>query len=516
MDKVQEQDLNNLIKMYESILDNTDHVIYMKDRECVYFYVNRRFEDLFDVSKEEVIGLTDYDIFPQNAADSFRENDLQVMADNSSVGLDEVIEGDDFTQHYYSNKFPLHNQKGEVIGICGISTDITEIMETKNKLQTSEEQYRTLVSNVQGVVYKSSTSTDWKMYYISDYIEQLSGYPASDFIGNSVRSYASIIHPEDQIMVEETVDSGLRLHSKFLITYRIIRKDGNIRWVHEKGQGHFSSGDEEPEWLDGVIIDITEEKQLEDKLKRQDKLLQRKKIKAVNALVRGICHELGTPLGTNITISSYIRSTLQLLLDDIDQDVFDKRRMASELIEVIENLDLAIANMKKEISIIENLRVISETQQNKLVQSIHVKSYFDTILRSLEMQYADVAIQTNVDAAETLYIRCVPGLIYQVISALFENSVVHGFNGLESGEIRLKIEDLDSEVRIEYSDNGRGIDENVIDKVHDPYFTTRMGIRSGLGLYTVFSIITQTLKGNVKVISSKGIGTIFEISFPKE
>jgi len=515
MDNMQDQNLKHLIQMYESILDNTDHVIYMKDVNSVYFYINKRFEDLFDVSKSDVIGLTDYDIFPKDAADDFRENDKQVMLENTSIGIDELIEGELGTQHYFSNKFPLHDDVGDVVGVCGISTDITDIMLTKERLENSEDQYRTLVSNVQGVVYRCSTSTDWKMFFISDYIKQLSGYPASDFVNNAVRTYASIIHPEDQKLVEETVSVGLREQSKFLITYRIVRKDGHIRWVHEKGQGHFSENLSSPGWLDGVIIDITEEKILEDKLKKQEELLQHKKIKAVNALIRGICHELGTPLGNNITISSYIRSTMQILVEDIESGMIETGRLAKELLEIVDNLDSAIANMQKEISIIENLRLISETQQNKVIQSIHAKSYFETILRSLRMQFADKKVKIEVEAPEKLYMRCVPGLIYQVVSALFENSMVHGFTNNHLGKVQVFIEEHQDHVFIKYLDDGSGIDGSVIDKVHDPYFTTRMGLHSGLGLYTVFSIVTQSLGGSIDIQSNKGEGAIFEISLPK-
>jgi len=132
-------------------------------------------------------------------------------------------------------------------------------------LRESEEKFRTLTSNIPGAVYRCANDPDWTMDFISDAIEEMSGYKASDFIQNRVRSYASIILVDDVKMVTETVQEAISRREPYLIEYRIVRSDGQIRWVYEKGQGIFSD-DMDLLWLDGAIFDITERKLAEEEL----------------------------------------------------------------------------------------------------------------------------------------------------------------------------------------------------------------------------------------------------------
>jgi len=142
----------------------------------------------------------------------------------------------------------------------------------EDALRESEEKFRTLTSNIPGAVYRCADDPDWTVDFISDVIEEISGYKASDFIKNRVRSYASIILADDMKMVKETVHKAISKREPYLIEYRIIRSDGHIRWVYEKGQGIFSDGGNLL-WLDGAIFDVTERKVAEEELaKHRDHL----------------------------------------------------------------------------------------------------------------------------------------------------------------------------------------------------------------------------------------------------
>ena len=134
---------------------------------------------------------------------------------------------------------------------------IAEHIILRSACQVNEERYRTLLSNIPGVVYRCANDAAWTMLFMSDQIFELSGYPTSDFIQNSVRTYASIIHDHDIILVVDAVQEGLRRKRPYTIEYRIKHADGRIRWVYERGQGVFGAGDEFL-WLDGAIFDITD------------------------------------------------------------------------------------------------------------------------------------------------------------------------------------------------------------------------------------------------------------------
>ncbi|MFN7956012.1 MAG: PAS domain S-box protein, partial [bacterium] len=123
----------------QSIVDNTTAVIYVKDLNGRYVVVNRRFEELFHVSRELAQGRTDHDIFPAAAAEVFRANDLAVARSGQPLEFDEVAPQDDGDHNYISIKFPLLRATGEVYATCGISTDISERTRAREVLQRANE-----------------------------------------------------------------------------------------------------------------------------------------------------------------------------------------------------------------------------------------------------------------------------------------------------------------------------------------------------------------------------------------
>src|SRR5207249_173211 len=109
----------------QTILDNSGTIIFLKDLEGRYVLVNRRFEDLFRISKGDVLGKTDSDIFPAAIAERFRDNDRRVLAAKEPLTLEEYAPHDDGIHTYISTKFLVDHPDGTVAGVCGIATDIT-------------------------------------------------------------------------------------------------------------------------------------------------------------------------------------------------------------------------------------------------------------------------------------------------------------------------------------------------------------------------------------------------------
>jgi PAS domain S-box-containing protein len=128
----------------------------------------------------------------------------------------------------------------------------------------SEEKFRTLVSNVPGAIFRCAFDSDWTMEFLSDAIVDIAGYPASDFIQNQARTYASIVHPDDAQMLEETVGDG----APYSVEYRVLHADGSVRWVLERGQGVEDGAGNA--WLDGAIFDITEQKAAEEAVQESE------------------------------------------------------------------------------------------------------------------------------------------------------------------------------------------------------------------------------------------------------
>jgi PAS domain S-box-containing protein len=136
------------------------------------------------------------------------------------------------------------------------------------RLRAQEALLRSLVANIPGAVYRCACDSDWTMEWLSDEIEEISGYPAREFIRNAVRTFASVIHPDDREQVERSVLDGVEAGRPYTLEYRIVRRDGDERWVLERGQAQ-AAGDGR-RWLDGAIFDITARRAAEHALREHE------------------------------------------------------------------------------------------------------------------------------------------------------------------------------------------------------------------------------------------------------
>jgi PAS domain S-box-containing protein len=160
----------------------------------------------------------------------------------------------------YDEMHLVHDADGRPRGVQGILLDISERKEAEAAASESEKRFRAMVANLPGASIRCAHDPDWTMEFVSDAIEEISGYPASDFIGSRVRSFASVIHPDDKETLPKAIENGKR----YEVEYRVMRPDGSVRWVLESGIGQ-SRPDGAPR-LDGAIFDITERRRAQDAL----------------------------------------------------------------------------------------------------------------------------------------------------------------------------------------------------------------------------------------------------------
>lgn len=139
-------------------------------------------------------------------------------------------------------------------------------MNTQSMMIVAEElKFKSLVVNIPGVAFRCKIDEHRTMNFISGEIERLTGYPHTDFIDNTVRSFVSIVHVEDREMVALVIRRALEAVKAYEVEYRVYTAGGDYRWVYERGCGFFSGG--VPVYLDGVIVDITPRKEAEGLLK---------------------------------------------------------------------------------------------------------------------------------------------------------------------------------------------------------------------------------------------------------
>ena len=428
----------------------------------------------------------------------------------------------------------------------------TERDSAEEALRESERKFRTLTANIPGAVYRCAHDPDWTMDFISEEIEAVSGYRASDFIQNSVRTYAGIIHPDDIKMVKETVQEGILERAPYIIEYRIVRSDGAIRWVYEKGQGIFSE-DGRFLWLDGVIFDITERKQAEEELakyqehleelvdtrtleltdanrqlrqevserKRAEeeveatlaKLAQSEKMASLGMLVAGVAHEINTPVGAISSMhNTLMRAVVKLrsTLDTICSAESDEHRSVHKLFKILEDGNRVITSGTERITnIVRRLKSFARLDESDL-QRVDLHEGIEDTLTIVHHELKHKAVVER-NFGQFPPIACYPGQLNQV----YVNLLINAVQAIkDKGTITITTFRKNDHVHIRIKDTGVGIPKELLGRIFDPGVTTKgVGVGTGLGLSICYQII-EDHHGKILVESQVGKGTTFTVVLP--
>lgn len=245
----------------QSILNNTTSIIYIKDVEGHYTMVNRQFLEIFHLEPGQIIGHSDHEIFPKEIADHFQENDLKALQHKEPLEFEERAPQDDEIHHYISVKFALYEEreegkKGEPYGICGISTDITELKRNEEKLKLAGSVFE----NVQEAIV--ITDQENKVVDINPFYTILTGFTKEEVYGKSPAMAKSGRH--DKAFYQAMWDS---INTKGIWSGEIWdrRKNGEIypQWLNISA---LTGKEGEVTNYVGIFSDISEQKATQKKL----------------------------------------------------------------------------------------------------------------------------------------------------------------------------------------------------------------------------------------------------------
>jgi PAS domain S-box-containing protein len=206
----------------QAVLDGASAVVYCRDMDGRITLINRRYEELFHVTREGVIGKTSHDIFPAALADRFRANDLAAIAAGRPVEFEEVVPQDDGVHTYISLKFPLRDASGAISGVCGISTDITERKRSQRAADEQREWLNVTLASIGDAVIATDMNGD--VTFMNGVAEKLTGWTAAEAGGMPLADVFRIIDestrqpresPVDKVRREGTV-VGLANHTVLL------------------------------------------------------------------------------------------------------------------------------------------------------------------------------------------------------------------------------------------------------------------------------------------------------------
>ncbi len=271
-----EHALSESQERFRALVESATDAIVVADHSGRIVSWNQAASALFGYTEEEVLGRPLTLLMPAryHAAHQKGIQRLQSTGDARLIGRIIELEG----LRKDGVEFPLElslatwrTKSGAFFS--GIIRDISERKRIQAALAASEERFRSLVSNIPGTVFRCACDPNRTMEFLSDAIQDLCGYPASDFLGNRVRSYVSVIHPDDRATVERRVLEAVARRQPYVIEYRLLRKDGEIRWVYEKGRAVFAQSGQVL-WLDGVVVDISDRKRAEEALRTSEERLR--------------------------------------------------------------------------------------------------------------------------------------------------------------------------------------------------------------------------------------------------
>ncbi|MBF0193911.1 MAG: PAS domain S-box protein [Magnetococcales bacterium] len=398
-------------------------------------------------------------------------------------------------------KVTERDSEGKPLRMVGTQSDITLTREwlemlrkTNDKLQKSEKNYRSLVDNVPGVVYRCAIDSKWTMFFISNAISDLSGYPAEDFIDNNTRCYSSIIHPEDLKHVGFVIDKAIQNHKAFELEYRIIHANGETRWVYERGCiGQYQDG--EPEFLDGVIVDNTERKKMEVQI-HNAKQEAEKANNAKSQFLAAMSHDIRTPMNAILGMGEVLS---QSNLDN------SQRHDLGVLTHAGEGL-LALINDILDLSKIEAGQLQMEIVSFDLREMI--KGTFHILHQKAKEKNLIFTYQVDPNCFQLVIGD------QQRLRQILLNLLGNAIKFTKSGNITLTVESLKKdEIQFVVTDTGIGIPAEKLDTIFQPFTQAEDSINrrfggSGLGL-SICQLLVEKMGGIIKVESKLGKGSKF-------
>ena len=248
-----------------ALLRTIPDLIWLKDPTGVYLACNARFEEFCGVDESDLIGRTDYDFTSESQADSFRLHDLKAVAMKGPLSNDEWLT---FVRGGYHGLFetiktPFYDEQGTLLGVVGISRDITVQRRNRDKLQESEERYQSLLTNTPAILYRYSTRRGG-LYYSAHVVHYL-GYTPDELLAEP-QCWHDSIHPDDLPRIDGVL-ANLATTNGFDFEYRIRHRHGNWLWFQDRCITLLPGEDEII--FDGIAEDITRRKEAELQLEEE-------------------------------------------------------------------------------------------------------------------------------------------------------------------------------------------------------------------------------------------------------
>jgi two-component system, NtrC family, sensor kinase len=248
----------------------------------------------------------------------------------------------------------------------------------------------------------------------------------------------------------------------------------------------------------------------------QGELVRQEKLASLGRLVAGVAHEINTPLGICVTATSHLVEELRLTREELGAGEMTEDSLNSFLDIVDQSLRIMTTNTQRAASLVRSFKQVAVDQSSDDIRSFNLRNYLNEVLLSLQPKLKGRPVKVEVECPADVVLESYPGAVSQIVTNMVVNSLVHGFEHDQKGQIAIRAALEGDVISLSYADDGAGMDQDTLDKLFDPFFTTKRGNGgSGLGAHILYNLVTGALGGSVHAHSAPGEGLRYELSFPR-
>jgi PAS domain S-box-containing protein len=405
-------------------------------------------------------------------------------------------------------------------------TLVQRVLERTDELDRQRGFIETILETAEALIFV--VDNQGRFVRFNRACERLTGYRFDELRGRPI--WEAVITPERRELVRRKHENqlspqGLEAH----LEVEWLTKAGERRLI-SWSNAMITDGAGRLEYMIGTGIDVTERKRAEQALivanqtlsqslehlrQTQSQLVQAEKLASLGSLVAGISHEINTPLGIGVTSATALQEEMTLLQREYEAGSMRRSSLERFLRQGQEGCSILVRNLLRAAELIRSFKQVAVDQSSDERREIELGRYIDEVVLSLQPKFKGRAIQVLNQSEPGLSIETHPGAIYQILSNLLINALLHAYEPQDKGTIRIVAQRIGDEIQLDCADDGKGIAPEFRDRIFDPFFTTRRGTGgSGLGLHIVFNLVASTLHGRIGLVEDGGRGTTFRIRFP--
>lgn len=247
----------------------------------------------------------------------------------------------------------------------------------------------------------------------------------------------------------------------------------------------------------------------------QNELARIERMAALGSMVAGVAHELNTPLGNCLLVASTLADETNQFTSIVSKGPM-KRSELNHFIEATnESTKLLLRGLQHAARLVGDFKQVAVDQSSTQRRTFSLEVMLSELAALLQSSLRKTPYTLTLEIPDDIELDSFPGPLGQVFTNLFNNAIAHAFEGLDQGNMRCIAQKQGDYVLIAFEDDGKGIAPDIIKRIFEPFFTTKFGQGgSGLGLSITFNIVCNVLGGEIRVSSTLGKGSRFDISIP--